>query len=67
MSSGTWRQEGRDGALSALNMAIEAMDLAREVSSITPAKAVFGTVCVLLKMIRVRCLFFYGGTLQAHT
>ena len=48
------RQERRDGALSLLNVAIEAMNLAKEVSSVTPAKAVFGSVSVLLTMIRVR-------------
>ena len=44
----------RDGALSAFNTAIEAMNLAKEVSGVTPAKAVFGSVSVLLTMIRVR-------------
>ena len=37
-----------------LNVAIEAMNLAKEISSVTPAKAVFGSVSVLLTMIRVR-------------
>ena len=44
------------GIPSSLNVAIEAMNLAKEVSSITPAKAVFGTVSILLTMIRVRPL-----------
>lgn len=39
-----------------LNLAIEAMNIAKEVSSITPAKAVFGSVYVLLTIIRV---FFF--------
>ena len=39
-----------------MNAAIEAMNLAREVSSMTPAKAVFGSVGVLLTMIRVLSL-----------
>ena len=43
----------RDCVLSSLNVAIQAMALAKEVSSITPAKAVFGTVAVLLTMIKV--------------
>ena len=34
-------------------MAIQAMNLAKEISSVTPAKAVFGSVSVLLTMIRV--------------
>ena len=46
-------QRRRDGALSLLNAAIEAMNLAKEVSSATPAKAVFGSVSAILVMIRV--------------
>jgi len=37
----------------ALNVAIEALDLAKEISSIAPAKAVFGSVKVVLTIIRV--------------
>jgi len=55
------RQKRRDDALSSLNVAIEAMTLAKEVSSITPAKAVFGSVSTLLTMIRVRSLLPAGG------
>ena len=43
----------RGGTLSSLNVAIETMNLAKEISSVTPAKAVFGSVSVLLTMIRV--------------
>ena len=56
MDSNYHQPNRRDGALSALNTAIEAMNLAKEVSSVTPAKAVFGSVSVLLTMIRVRFL-----------
>ena len=45
--------KGKDGTLSALGMAIEAMNLAKEISSITPAKAVFGSVSTLLTMVKV--------------
>jgi len=34
------------------------MNLAKEVSSITPAKAVFSSVSILLTMIRVGSLLF---------
>ena len=44
------------GAISVLNAAIEAMNLAKELSSITPAKAVFGTVSLILTMTRVSFL-----------
>jgi len=57
----------RDGVLSTLNVAIEAMNLAKEISSVTPAKAVFGSVSVLLTMIRVRFLPFSDDTFQVHT
>ena len=49
----TQRPKGRDGVLSTLNVAIEVLTLAKEVSSITPAKAAFGSVSALLTMIRV--------------
>ena len=54
MDKDSKRQKRRDDALSLLGVAIQAMDLAKEFSSPTPAKAVFGTVSVLLTMIRVR-------------
>jgi len=50
------RPKGRKGAMSALNAGIEALNRAKEVSSITPAKAVFGSVNVILALIRVSFL-----------
>ena len=50
-------QEGRDRAPElALDVSIEDMNLAKETSSITPAKAVFSSVSALLTAIRVRFL-----------
>ncbi|KAF9787278.1 hypothetical protein BJ322DRAFT_1107340 [Thelephora terrestris] len=46
------RPKGRDGAISALNLAIDGFSLAKEISSATPAKAVFGSVSILLGMIK---------------
>ena len=43
----------RDTILSSLDVAIETLNLAKEVSTITPAIAVFGSVSILLTMIRV--------------
>ena len=43
-------------ALSILGAAVAALNLAKELSSVTPAKAVFGTVSVILTMIRVSFL-----------
>jgi len=50
------RPKEREGVISALNAAIGAMNLAKEISSITPAKAVFGSVGILLEMTRVSFL-----------
>ena len=58
MASETPRPQGSDGSLSLLNAAIEALNLAKEISSIIPAKAVFGAAGVLLTMIRVRLLWY---------
>lgn len=52
MASKSQQSKTRDGALSTLNVAVEALNLAKEVTSITPAKAVFGAVSTLLTMIR---------------
>ena len=53
MNTKPQQPKGRDGTLSALNVAIQTMNLAKEISGVTPAKAVFGSVSVLLTMIRV--------------
>ena len=55
-----------DGALSTLDLAIDGLNLAKEVASITPAKAAFGAVAILLVMIRVSLLFSCNEILQAH-
>ena len=47
------RPKGREKTISALSVAIETLNLAKELSSITPAKAVFGSVSVILVTIRV--------------
>jgi len=54
MSTKSQRQKRRDVTISSLNVAIEALNVMKEATSITPAPAVFGTVGVLLTMIRVR-------------
>ena len=53
MEAESQRPKERDGTISALNVAIEALNLAKEVSGITPAKAVFGSVSVILTTIKV--------------
>ena len=56
MATNPQQPKERDGVLSALNVFIEALNIAKEISSITPAKAVFGSVAVVLMMVRV-CFF----------
>ena len=53
------RLKERKGAISALNAAIEALDRAKEVLSVTPAKDVFGSVSVILALIRVSFLLVF--------
>ena len=54
MDANSQRQKQQDNVLTLLNVAIEAANLAKEVSSVTPAKVVFGSVGTLLEMVRVR-------------
>lgn len=56
MSANSQQPDGRDCVSSALIVAVEGLNLAKEIASITPAKAVFGSVSVLLVMIRVSFL-----------
>ena len=67
MKDDSQQPEGRDGVLSSLNMAIDGLNLAKELSSITPAKAVCGAAAVLLTMIRVSSLLLCDGIHQVHT
>lgn len=47
------RQKCREIVLSSLDVAIETLNIAKEITSITLAKAVFGSVSVILTMIKV--------------
>ena len=53
MATKPQRPKRWDGVLPLLNAGIEAMNLAEKISSVTPAKAAFGTVGALLTMIKV--------------
>jgi len=66
MATESQRPRGRESAVSLLNAAINAMDLAEKISSITPAKVVFATVGVLLAMIKVCFLLFRDEMFRAH-
>jgi len=60
MEAKSQRPKGRDKTISTLNAAIDALNLAKEAASITPAKVVFGTVSLILTMIKVSLLFVVG-------
>jgi len=53
MATKSQRPKGRDDALSSLNMAIDALNRAKETTSIIPAEAAFTSAIVLLTMIKV--------------
>ena len=53
MDGKSQRPRRQDGVLSSLNAAIDAINIAKDVMDITPAKAVFGSISVVLTMIRV--------------
>jgi len=61
------KPEGREGAIERLNTALDATSLAEKVSSIAPAKIVFGSVGILLAQIRVCFLLFCNDPFQANT
>jgi hypothetical protein len=54
MASTSQQPTGRDGVLSALDIVIQGLDLAKDTCGIPPAQAVFGIVSALLTMMRAR-------------
>ena len=60
------RSKGRDDALSKLNEAIGDLNRAKEASSITSAKTVFGSTSALLPTIRVGFQSVFKGLLLAN-
>jgi len=61
------RSTWREAVIPALNGAVEAMNLAEKISSIAPAKTVFGSVGALLTLVRVCFLFLCNALLQIYT
>ena len=59
------QSERRENILSSLNVIIEGLNVAENLSSVTPAKAVFSTVRIILTMIRVSVLPLCKDPLQA--
>ena len=56
----------RRGRLPLLNVTIGALNLAKEISNVTPATAVFGSVSVLLTMIKVDFPLLCEGEPPVH-
>ena len=67
MTDKSQRPKGRDGTLSALNVAIDGLSFAKELADMTPAKAAVGSVAILLTMIRVGSLPFCNETFRVHS
>ena len=67
MTDNSRQPKEQDGVLSTLNVAIDGLNIAKEIASVTPAKAVFGSVAVLLTMIRVSRLLSCDEIFQIHT
>ena len=61
------RSKGQKAAISELDRAVKAMNLAEKTSSIAPAKTVFATVSKLLTLIRVCSLLSCNDLLQIYT
>lgn len=61
------KSKRRDDVLSSLNMVVEGLNIAEKLASITPAKAVFSTVNVILTMIRVSLHSLCGDPLQTDS
>jgi len=59
MEAESRRPKDRESTISVLNGTIEALNLAKELSSITPAQAVFGSVSVILTVIKVRSFLVF--------
>ena len=66
MEAKSQRPKGQEGAVLALNEALEALDPA-DISNIPSARVVFSSVTVLLALIKVCFLLSPNHLLQVHT
>ena len=60
------RRKGGGRLIPTLNMAIDALNIAKEASSTTPVNPVFSSVVALLTMIRVSFFLFRYAVYRAH-
>ena len=67
MTDNSQRPKGQDRILSALNMAVDGLNVVEGGTVATPVSPVFRSVVVLLTMIRVSSFLSRGETFQAHT
>ena len=67
MATSSQQPERRNNSLSSLNMTVEVLNLAEEVSDVPPVKTVLGSASAILVMIRVWSLPIYLGGFQTHT
>ena len=61
------RQKGQGRVIPALNIAIDTLNITKEATSTTPVNSVFGSVAILLTMIRVSFFSFRNHIFEAHT
>ena len=66
MASNSQRLNAHDSTLPRLNLAIDFPSVAKDVSTIAPAQATFGSVCALLTVLRVLVFLFCGDGLPTH-
>ena len=66
VASVPWRPKGRDAVLSTLDIIIQGSNLAKDTCGTPPAQVVFGSVGVLLTIIRVLSLVFCRDELPAR-
>ena len=59
MASTSKHPKARDGILSALDVFIQVLNIAKDTCGIPPAQIAFGSASVLLTMIRVGFLLFF--------
>ena len=67
MTDNSKRQKGQGKVIPALDMAINTLNIAKEATSTTPVNPVFGSVAILLTMIRVSSLSPHNELFEAYT
>ena len=67
MTDKSQQPKDQAGVLSALDVAVVGFNFTKEIVHNTPAKAVVGSIALLLAMIRVNSLLFCDETFQVHT